>query len=151
MSFGVRKVKSVKKIVVWHFRFLLFWANHPCPFYGFLGWGPHFSGIHSDTSNPTYIISVFDTKSPWPYIRINDSTISRILKHQWCYELCCFPFWQGSLHLQMYFMALTHPMQQFVLHSQFTTSMIAWDIGSKVIMTGISSSPSYLTPTKIHW
>ena len=31
-----------------------------------------FSGIHSDTSNPTYIISVFDTKNPWPYIRIND-------------------------------------------------------------------------------
>ena len=30
-----------------------------------------------------------------------------------------------------------------------TTSMIAWAIGSKVIMTGIGLSPSYLTPTKI--
>ena len=41
------------------------------------------------------------------------------------------------------------PMQQFILHSQLTTTMIAWGIGSKVIMTGIGSSPSYLTPTKI--
>ena len=44
-----------------------------------------------------YIISVFDIKIPWSYIRINDSTISKILKHQRCYELCCFPFWQGSV------------------------------------------------------
>ena len=51
--------------------------------------------------------------------------------------------------MQLYFMALTPPMQQFVLHSQLTISMIAWGIGSKVIMTGIGSSPSYLTPTKI--
>ena len=51
--------------------------------------------------------------------------------------------------MQLYFMALTPPMQQFVLHSQLTTSMIAWGIGSKVIMAGIGLSPSYLTPTKM--
>ena len=34
-----------------------------------------FSGIHSNTNNPNYIISVFDTKNSWPYIRINDSII----------------------------------------------------------------------------
>ena len=27
------------------------------------------------------LLGVFDTKNPWPYIRINDSTISGILKH----------------------------------------------------------------------
>ena len=49
--------------------------------------------------------------------------------------------------MQLYFMALTPPMQQFVLHSQLTAT--AWGIGSKVTMTGIGLSPSYLTPTKI--
>ena len=55
----------------------------------------------------------------------------------------------GKSAMQLYFMALTPPMQQFVLHSQLTTSMTAWGIGSKVIMTGIGLSPSYLTPTKM--
>ena len=53
----------------------------------------------------------------------------------------------GECAMQLYFMALTPPMQQFVLHSQLTTT--AWGIGSKVTMTGIGLSPSYLTPTKI--
>ena len=55
----------------------------------------------------------------------------------------------GECAMLLYFMALTPSMQQFVLHSQLTTSMIAWGIGSKVIMIGIGLSPSYLTPTKI--
>ena len=55
----------------------------------------------------------------------------------------------GEWAMLLNFMTLTPPMQQFVLHSQLTTSMIAWGIGSKVIMTGIGLSPFYLNPTKI--
>ena len=39
----------------------------------------------------------------------------------------------GVCAMQLHFMALTPPMQQFVLHSQLT-SMIAWGIGFKVIV-----------------
>ena len=98
---------------------------------------------------PTVLVSFFDTKHAWPYIRINDSTISRILKHQCGVTHCvAFPL-AGECAMQLYFMASTAPMQQFVLHSQLTTSMMAWGIGSKVIMTGIGLSPSHLTLAKI--
>ena len=43
-----------------------------CFFMVFLDEDLIFSGILSDTSNPTHIISVFDKKIPWPYTRIND-------------------------------------------------------------------------------
>ena len=59
-----------------------------------------------------------------------------------------FPFGRGVCNAVVFY-GINTPKQQFVLHSQLTTSMIAWGIGSKVIMTGIGLSRSYLTPTKI--
>ena len=58
---------------------------------------------------------------------------------------------EGECAMQLYFMALVIPMKPFVLHLQLSTSMIAGGIGSKVIMTGISLSSSYLTPLKYRW
>ena len=60
---------------------------------------------------------------------------------------CVAFLFAGECAMQLYFMALTPPMQQFGLHSQLTAT--AWGIGSKVTMTGIGLSPSYLTPSKI--
>ena len=47
-----------------------------------------------------------------------------------------FPFGRGVCNAVVLY-GINTPMQQFVLHLQLTTSMIAWGIGSKVIMTVI--------------
>ena len=47
-----------------------------------------------------------------------------------------FPFGRGVCNAVVPY-GISTPMQQFDLHLQLTTSMIAWGIGSKVIMTGI--------------
>ena len=60
-----------------------------------------------------------------PYIRINDSTISIILKPIAVLRIVLLPLLAVESAMQWYFMALTPPMQRFVIHSQLTTSMIA--------------------------
>ena len=57
-----------------------------------------------------------------------------------------FPFCRGVCNAVVLY-GINTPMQQFVLYSQLTAT--AWGIGSKVTMTGIGLSPSYLTPTNI--